>query len=398
MLSAGNARSFQPRWIKKPVEQNRSCKRVGASLMDKKIHFAMIGGFLGAGKTTCIARLAAHFTEQGKRVAIVTNDQAFDLVDTHHLRAQGFEVGEVPGSCFCCKFDDLLAVTSRLSEEHLPDIILAEPVGSCTDLMATVIQPMRHLYGERFQLGPLAVLLKPEHGRKILREESGVGFSPKAAYIFLKQIEEADVIAINKVDKLAPGDRDELVRLVEKRFPNKKAICVSGRSGENFEQLIAFVEQPSERNEPSMEVDYDIYAEGEAELGWLNCQLALKANAAERFELDLAVVQLVDNLRALLAENDAEPAHLKVMGQYKSDAAVANLVDSASPAELSLASEIRVPEADLIVNARVAIDPELLENVIRDAAARLAENLNLTFIISGVQSFRPGRPVPTHRM
>ena len=41
----------------------------------------MIGGFLGAGKTTCIARLAKHFTDEGKRIAIVTNDQAYDLVE-----------------------------------------------------------------------------------------------------------------------------------------------------------------------------------------------------------------------------------------------------------------------------------------------------------------------------
>ncbi|MEM9944429.1 MAG: GTP-binding protein, partial [Planctomycetota bacterium] len=62
----------------------------------KKIRFLMIGGFLGAGKTTAIGKLASHFVSEGKNVALVTNDQAYDLVDTHTLRAQGFEVGEVP--------------------------------------------------------------------------------------------------------------------------------------------------------------------------------------------------------------------------------------------------------------------------------------------------------------
>ena len=67
----------------------------------------MIGGFLGAGKTTTIARLASHFRAEGKNVAIVTNDQAADLVDTLMLRSQGFNVGEVAGSCFCCNFNAL---------------------------------------------------------------------------------------------------------------------------------------------------------------------------------------------------------------------------------------------------------------------------------------------------
>ena len=44
--------------------------------MSENPRFIMIGGFLGAGKTTTISRLARHFQLQGKHVAIVTNDQA----------------------------------------------------------------------------------------------------------------------------------------------------------------------------------------------------------------------------------------------------------------------------------------------------------------------------------
>src|SRR5262245_34578219 len=96
--------------------------------------FLMIGGFLGAGKTTTVARLARHYGSQGKRVAIVTNDQAADLVDTSSLRAQGFDVGEVAGACFCCNFNELTSTVEKMSDAARPDVILAEPVGSCTDL------------------------------------------------------------------------------------------------------------------------------------------------------------------------------------------------------------------------------------------------------------------------
>ena len=168
----------------------------------KKIRFLMVGGFLGAGKTTTIGKLASHYVSQGKNVALVTNDQAYNLVDTETLRSQGFNVGEVPGACFCCKFDDLLSTVDSLTEAEIPDLIIAEPVGSCTDLVATVIEPMKALFGDRFETGPLVVLLKPSHGRKILANDSRGGFSPKAEYIFLKQLEEADSIAINKIDRM----------------------------------------------------------------------------------------------------------------------------------------------------------------------------------------------------
>src|SRR5438552_87942 len=146
----------------------------------QRLRFILVGGFLGAGKTTTMARLARHYMARGQRVGLVTNDQAQDLVDTSSLRAQGFAAEEVAGACFCCRFDDLVGKVGRLQAGERPDVVLAEPVGSCTDLVATVIQPLKDLYGERFHVAPYAVLFKPSHGLRILRNETGAGCSPKA--------------------------------------------------------------------------------------------------------------------------------------------------------------------------------------------------------------------------
>ena len=72
--------------------------------MPHLIRYIMVGGFLGAGKTTTLGRLAKIYQDQGLKVGVVTNDQASDLVDTNSLRAQGLTVGEVAGACFCCNF------------------------------------------------------------------------------------------------------------------------------------------------------------------------------------------------------------------------------------------------------------------------------------------------------
>src|SRR3954453_13419265 len=109
------------------------------------IRFIMLGGFLGAGKTTTIARLARHYQSQGQKIGIVTNDQATDLVDTNSLRAPGFAVGEVPGAVSCCNFNNLTRTVERLEKSARPDIVLAEPVGSCPDLVATVARPLQQL-------------------------------------------------------------------------------------------------------------------------------------------------------------------------------------------------------------------------------------------------------------
>lgn len=363
-----------------------------------RIRFLMLGGFLGAGKTTALARLARHYTNQGKRVAIVTNDQAYDLVDTHSLRAQGFDVGEVPGACFCCKFNDLIETAEKLTAETAPDIVITEPVGSCTDLVATVIEPLKRLHGDDYEVGPLAVLLKPEHGRKILRGEQNVGFSPKAAYIFLKQIEEADIVVLNKIDKLTAAEQTEILDLVRERFPSKQVLAASARDGQGFEELVLALEGQPRSHDSFMEVDYDVYAEGEAELGWLNCQVTVSSESGKKFKLDDLVLRLVSVLSEGLQASGSEPAHLKVLGQAGADTAIANLVGSEAAPELSLASEIATSAADLIVNARVAVDPADLEGVVERAVEQVAAKFGISAAISGMQRFRPGRPTPTHRM
>ena len=362
----------------------------------KTIRFLMIGGFLGAGKTTTIGKLAGHYVSEGKYVALVTNDQAYGLVDTETLRAQGFVVGEVPGACFCCKFNDLIDAVSNISEDEVPDIVIAEPVGSCTDLVATVIEPMREIFGDRFELGPLVVLLKPNHGMRILKESGGRGFSPKAEYIFLKQLEEADAIAINKVDTLSDEEQAELQSLIEARFPGVPTFGLSARSGIGMDQLVEEAGKMPRPRQEMMDMDYVIYAEGEAELGWLNCEV--KVTCDSKFNLDQLVVRFVEHVGKQLEEANLEVAHLKIMGQTLHDSAVANLVGSTVAVELSLASEINTSSADLLVNARVAAGPEQLQQIVCQANQELEKEFSVSMAIGNLQSFRPGKPEPTHRV
>src|SRR5882672_63429 len=112
------------------------------------LRFVPIGGFLGAGKTTTMLKIGQMLEARGERVAVVTNDQGANLVDTELSRSANLTgVGEITGGCFCCKFDDLAAVIRELRGEVDPTVIIAEAVGSCTDLQATVVRPLRQLHG-----------------------------------------------------------------------------------------------------------------------------------------------------------------------------------------------------------------------------------------------------------
>jgi Ni2+-binding GTPase involved in maturation of urease and hydrogenase len=361
----------------------------------KRLRFVMVGGFLGAGKTTTLTRLARYYMSRGQRVGLVTNDQAQDLVDTNSLRSQGFPVEEVAGACFCCKFDDLMGKVEQLAVQERPDVILAEPVGSCTDLVATVAQPLKDLYGDRFQVAPYAVIFKPSHGLRILRNEAGAGFSPKAAYIFTKQMEEADAILINRIDELSTAEQDNLAALVAGKYPGTPVLRVSAKTGQGFDAVTELLDQEGDFGRKILDIDYDIYAEGEAELGWLNSSAHVSAPAP--FALDGLLLEVVQRLQESLGRLGGEVAHLKVIGLAETSFGVANLVSSGTKPELSLPSPGKVREADVIVNARVAVDPDRLEQEVRQVLTSACQARQGKVEFRHSQSLRPGRPTPTHR-
>ena len=211
--------------------------------------YVMVGGFLGAGKTTALLRLAGHFTSQGRRVGLITNDQSQGLVDTSIAAAAGYPVEEITGGCFCCRFNSLTDAADRLTRDARPDVFLAEPVGSCTDLRATVQYPLRRLYGDDYRVAPLSVLVDPTRAARILGIEPGPTFSPKVLYVYEKQLEEADIIVINKSDLLSADRQQALERALAERFPQAAVVTVSARTGANLDGWFGRLSGPACRQD-----------------------------------------------------------------------------------------------------------------------------------------------------
>ena len=127
----------------------------------KTTRLILVGGFLGAGKTTLLWEAAHKVMQNGERVGLITNDQAPELVDTAILSRDKVKVAEVNGSCFCCNFPGLIDATKKLKKEAEADVIIAEPVGSCTDLSATIVQPLKENLRGELLVSPLTVLADP---------------------------------------------------------------------------------------------------------------------------------------------------------------------------------------------------------------------------------------------
>ena len=366
-----------------------------------KARYVMVGGFLGAGKTTSILRLAEWLTARGLRVGLVTNDQGGGLVDTALAAAHHVPVEEIVGGCFCCRFTSLVEAAESLVRETAPDVLIAEPVGSCTDLVATVTLPLEQIYGDRFTVAPMSVVVDPLRAERVLGLATAK-LSEHVAYIYRKQLEEAEIIVINKCDLVDAPRRERLRTALAAVNPRASVLECSARDGTGLEPWFARLLADTSQAAAIAEIDYDRYALGESLLGWLNAEVRIgAANATSDAEFDgnELLLAILSQIREAIEASGHEIAHLKGTLAIEGDPyelAAANLVRTADAAHLSHRLSEPIDIGRLLVNLRAEADPADLERAVRAAVSACAAGLPHEII--HLEHFRPGRPVPTHRI
>lgn len=365
--------------------------------MNDKARYIMIGGFLGAGKTTTIIKFAHYLKKRNRNAGLITNDQSSGLVDTAMVRKNGFRVEEIPGGCFCCKFRSLVEASERLMQDQKPDVFIAEPVGSCTDLVASVSYPLRRIYGNLYTIAPLSVLVDPIRARRILGLDSGPSFSSKVRYVYEKQLEEAEFIIINKSDLLNDVERDELKEKLLERFNPLELFVVSVREETGLDEWFEKMLHSEISSRRDLDLDYEIYADGEALLGWLNTTINLSSE--QEFDGNEFTFQLANTLHHYLKIENLEIAHLKMTltpDEGLGDIATVNLVRNDFTPELSeiLAEPLR--GGQLIINLRAEGHSERLHKIVLDTLNGVDKTIEIN--VEHIEHFQPGKPNPTHRM
>jgi G3E family GTPase len=365
-----------------------------------KARYIMLGGFLGAGKTTAVGALAHHLTQQGLKVGLITNDQAGGLVDTAMLRSQGFATEEIAGGCFCCRFNTLMDAANKLTSVTRPDVFIAEPVGSCTDLVATVTYPLRRMYGNEFLIAPLSVLVDPVRARRVFGLDAGSSFSSKVIYIFKKQLEEADIIVISKSELITTEQREELRAILTVEFPHATILAASTREGSGLQPWFDQLLSGQQAQRAAVVMDYDVYADGEALLGWLNASITLSSSL--EFDANAYLRAFATAMQSRLSHSETEIAHLKMTFSpddgIGGEIASINLVRTDYVPELGMELDEPTTGGHLILNLRAETSPDILVATAREALAAICNSFPMVnATLDHEEHFRPGRPTPTHR-
>lgn len=356
----------------------------------KATKLILVGGFLGAGKTTLLWETANQLMKDGKRVGLVTNDQAPELVDTAIFRQNDLKVAEVSGSCFCCNFNGLIAALQQVRDEANADVIIAEPVGSCTDLSATILQPLKKNMQAELVVSPFSVMADPFRLNDILNG-GNAGLHPSAAYIFKKQLEESDLILISKTDLLTDAELDQLKEKTKLHFPDSEVKTISSVDKSGMKEWLHEMMNRSDAGKKLVDIDYDVYAEGEAVLGWLN---AIVSFSGKNTDWNLFAENLMKALSQHFDAVSASVGHVKMMIESGSGYATANLTGTGKTLILK-GMAVTGESARLTLNARVEMSPESLEKLVKQILTEQSAGLNQT--IMAWRCLSPGRPNPTFR-
>lgn len=347
-----------------------------------KIH--LLTGFLGSGKTTAIHQAVKLLKAQGKKPGVITNDQGAQLVDGSFFKQLDVPGREVINGCFCCNYADLDERIASLAEENI-GIIFAESVGSCTDIMATVFKPLLQFRPELHTT--VSTFTDVRLLQMILEGRSG--FDETVRYIYLKQLEEATIIIINKTDIITSEQLQKVEELVEEKYPGKTLLSQNSLDQENIEQWLYTLDNASATAPGSLRIDNDIYAQGEANMGWLDQQVTIYSagnNALEQAE------ELINTIYTKVQEQKYPIGHLKFLVNDR-----IKLSFTTADERFAVIAHQPAANARLLINMRVQTSPDQLQKVMNEAIAEIEHHDACGIVVDSQAAFQPGYPKPAYR-
>ena len=192
------------------------------------IKIDVISGFLGAGKTTLIKKLFESGFH-GEKIVLIENEFGEIGIDGGFLKESGIEIKEINSGCICCSLvGDFAASMVEIIEKFNPERIIVEPSG--VGKLSDIINAINTLEVD-VKLNILATVVDGSKAKIYLKN---------FGEFFINQVDSADSVIINKIDKMSDEKLLEVVELVRDKNPHANIITtpIDELSGEKLLELL----------------------------------------------------------------------------------------------------------------------------------------------------------------
>lgn len=358
----------------------------------QKTRFIILGGYLGAGKTTLAAVLAKQLKEKhGKSVAVITNDQGNALVDTAYMKNAGVDVKEVLGGCFCSHFDEFIKSARSLVSMGRIDIIIAEPIGTSTNILASVVVPLREMYPDEFEVAPLFIVVDSAKARETLMRNASFGLGG-GRIIPSHQVHEAEVVLLTKIDKV-DEDLLELAReVVLKEVPGTTVLPISAKSGAGISEVVDLVLSNEISSKAALGVDNKLFATEKANMGWYSGTAELETNEkVDLYDLSMRVMRKVGD-----AYGGERIGHVKLVLESSAASLKMSLVGDTAQIDGIKGGRYAEGCCSVILNARIMAPPAEIRNDVESALRTSIEEIGASMRTYADSAIRPTPENPDH--
>ena len=176
------------------------------------IKIDVISGFLGAGKTTLIKKLFES-SFNNEKVVLIENEFGEIGIDGGFLKEAGVEIKEINSGCICCSLvGDFSESMKEVINTYSPERIIIEPSG--VGKLSDIINAINNLDAD-VKLNILVTVVDGSKAKIYLKN---------FGEFFINQVDAADTVMINKIDKLDDEKLLEVVSLIKEKNPRANII------------------------------------------------------------------------------------------------------------------------------------------------------------------------------
>lgn len=343
-----------------------------------KIRFMVVSGFLGAGKTTTMIALAEHMNKTFGETAIIANDLGANLVDTNLTQTSGCTVAEIASGCICYQMDNTVDQIRRLRDKDGAVFVMSDIPGCGVGALDHVYHRLATDNADEFTLSPFTVVVDPERLRMIMPERADINLPEELVYLLKLQLEEADLVVLNKADLLAPEDVERYVDFLHAACPDIPVMVISALERTGIEDLAEFITTHETALKNFSVRNNQEFADAEAKLTWYNRRLYLKTNDGGKIDCNAVVDDLIESIRMGLIEKKRNVPHLKTFATSgNGDFNKASLIGV--DYDVEYAQQFLRPHKNLrmIVNARAVCESRPLARLMDDALDEVCEKYDL---------------------
>ena len=340
--------------------------------------FGVFSGFLGSGKTTTLIALTKFYTEKYGKAAMISNDlgHGVNLADNRLAKLEGCNASEITEDCICYKHEELAERLNACFADGC-DLVLSDIPGFGVGALEHVYHGLSEKYPGKYELAPFTVLVEPDTIEKLKSSQDD-----DLEFILSMQLQEADLIVLNKCDTIEPHQIDDYSVWLKDHYPSASILPISAVTGAGLEELsVAMKEKTASMRRIAIDYSNRRFVASMASLSEYYIQFHTSV-CCNTFDGNAYLLDIATQMQQKLQVSGTDVPHLKLLAWGPDgDYGKVDLIGVNRPAVQTKRFENPCTDLAVIMNASAICPGRLFQKLMQDTMEIVSEKYLLENIV-----------------